>query len=185
MRLIAASGIASLMVGIQLTGNFGYFNLLTIVLCCASMDTDSSLTVDAWYVDEAPLQSCASIVMVPFLFSLAVLNILFQSWCNESWVHWPLVVHLDDFSVVLGYLGSYCRFFSPFRIVSAYGVFPPASTPAMRFVTIIEGSTEEEGGKNETQWKEYSWKYMTSGKGNSNSSSPCFIAPHHPRIDHR
>ena len=187
MRLIAASGIASLMVGIQLTGNFGYFNLLTIVLCCASMDTDSSLTVDAWYVDEAPLQSCASIVMVPFLFSLAVLNILFQSWCNESWVHWPLVVHLDDFSVVLGYLGSYCRFFSPFRIVSAYGVFPPASTPPMRFVVLLEGSTEEEeeGGKNETQWKEYSWKYMTSGKGNSNSSSPCFIAPHHPRIDHR
>jgi hypothetical protein len=32
-RVVAAVGIAALQVGIQLTGNFGHFNVLTIVLC--------------------------------------------------------------------------------------------------------------------------------------------------------
>ena len=214
IRFIAAVGIASLMLGIQLTGNFGCFNLLTIVLCCGSMDTSSSFTRDLWYVPNAHVQSCISFVVVPLSLSLALLNSLFQSWCNESWVHWPVVVHLNDFSALLGYLGSYCRFFSPFRIVSAYGmynvllpfikvsfsfiyffdksissyllgVFPPASSPNIRFVTIIEGKSGGMGIKsNLNRWKEYEWRFMTSGKGNSSSSSPCFVAPFHPRIDH-
>lgn len=186
VRFIAACGIASLMFGIQLTGNFGYFNMLTIVLCTASMDTTSSIFLwNEWFIQEAPIQSSIALVMVPFLLSLAVLGSLFQSWCNESWVHWPIVLHLHEFSPLLGKLSTFCRIFSPFRIVAAYGVFPPASTPAMRFVTIIEGSHQEkENEKDNTHWKEYGWRFMTSGKGNAASSAPCFIAPHHPRIDH-
>jgi hypothetical protein len=190
VRFAAAAGIASLMIGIQLTGNFGYFNMLTIVLCFAAMDTTSTVTLwDEWWQEDAPIQSSIARVMVPFLFSLAVLGSLFQSWCNESWVHWPVVIHLHRFSPLLGNLASYCRFFSPFRIVAAYGVFPPASTPAMRFVTILEGSSVPkedtiDSDQDENQWQEYGWRFMTSGKGDAASSAPTFIAPHHPRIDH-
>ena len=197
-RFASAAGIASLMVGIQLTGNFGYFNLLTIVLCTASLDTVSSVTLwDEWWQDEAANQSMLAYLIVPLLFSLAVLNCLFQSWCNESWIHWPVAVHLYDFSPLLGCLGAYCRAFSPFRIVAAYGVFPPASTPALRFVTILEGCLTPKGEgegegegegdelkKNDDCWVEYSWRFMTSGAGDSTTSAPRFIAPHHPRIDH-
>ena len=44
-RLLAAAGFIGLQLGIQLTGNFGYFNVLTAVLCVPLFDTADSLTL--------------------------------------------------------------------------------------------------------------------------------------------
>ncbi len=181
-RAAAAAAIISLMFGIQLTGNFGYFNVLTTVVALACFDTESSVFLwDEWWQDAAPVQSAFSRVMVPCLFSLALLSTPFQSWCNEAWVHWPVAIYLDTFSTLLGRLGALCRWVSPFRIVAAYGVFPPSASPALRFVTILEGSADEDG---DDDWREYQWRFMTSGDGDDPRSAPMFIAPHHPRIDH-
>lgn len=187
-RLVAAAAIVSLMFGIQLMGNFGYFNVLTsaIALPCF-FDLESSVLMwDEWWQPAAPVQSAIAQVLVPFLLVLAMLSLPFQSWCNEAWVHWPVAVHLSDFSKLLGFFGGLCHFVSPFRIVAAYGVFPPSASPPLRFVTILEGSSKEEDGDDDEDgdWREYQWRFMTSGDGDDPRSAPMFIAPHHPRIDH-
>ena len=177
-RLVAAAAIVSLMFGIQLMGNFGYFNVLTtaIALPCF-FDLQSSVLIwDEWWQPAAPVQSTIAYALVPCLLALATLSLPFQSWCNEAWVHWPVAVHLSDFSKLLGVLGGLCHFVSPFRIVAAYGVFPPSASPPLRFVTIIEGSSKEESeqegddgdggdggdGGGDGVWHEYQWRFMTS-----------------------
>ena len=42
-RAIAGASIALLMIGIQAGGNFGYFNMLTVVLCVGCLDTSTSV----------------------------------------------------------------------------------------------------------------------------------------------
>src|SRR4030095_5551023 len=39
VRLVGGAGIVAQMLGIQLTSNFGFFNLLTIALCVCTLDT--------------------------------------------------------------------------------------------------------------------------------------------------
>ena len=186
LRLVAAASIVSLMFGIQLMGNFGYFNVLTTVIALPCFfDLESSVLIwEEWWQIEAPGQSMLAYVFVPCLLLLALLSLPFQSWCNEAWVHWPVAVHLSDFSKFLGFFGDLCHFVSPFRIVASYGVFPPSASPPLRFVTIIEGSSKEEDSGDCDDWHEYHWRFMTSGDGSDATSSPIFVAPHHPRIDH-
>ena len=43
-KLSAGISFVALMAGIQLTGNFGYFNLLTTMMCIQTLDVHSTLT---------------------------------------------------------------------------------------------------------------------------------------------
>ena len=145
----------ALMVGIQLTGNFGYFNLLTAVVSIQSLDIDSALTWNDVFSGN-PLNdfwSCvahgsfASVNDWRHLF-ISVLHVflavggtgyfVFNSWCSNSWMDWPVVAHMKG---ALGHLVDVYRFFSPFKIINSYGVFPPTSSPPLIFAHIEVQST--------------------------------------------
>ena len=86
-RAVAALAIAALMLGIQLGGNFGHFNILTAALCIGCLDTASSA------FDELPVasSSLAEVSMSAVLAAyclLGALFLLFDSWCTTAWTYW-------------------------------------------------------------------------------------------------
>ncbi len=171
-RLLAAAAIASLMIGIQLFGNFGYFNLLTAVLCIPLLDcfaTIFDLSIPELY--ESPRAIATSLVAVVVLTG-GLLYLPLDSWCSRGWTFWP--IHLKVRNPLLRCLIGFYRLLSPFRIVNAYGVFPPQCAPAVRWLPVIEGAGED------GIWREYTYRYIPS----SASSPPRFVAPYHPRLDH-
>lgn len=168
-RVIASVSIMSLMVGIQLTGNFGYFNLLTIVLCIASLDASASV-----FAPLPPLSHAELALRLLFCLytPLTFVFFLFDSWCSISWPYFPQLALASN--TYIKKIVQACRFAADFRLIHAYGVFPPASNPPVRMATQLQGS---EDGKT---WKVYRWRNLPS----TAQCAPCFVAPHHPRIDH-
>lgn len=168
------------MVGIQLTGNFGYFNILTAVLCCCGLDTSSSL-FDELAADAELASTSLEVILVlgtrclvVLHSSLSIVFLIFDSWCSTSWAYWPQFV-LAKKAWVRRLLAT-SRLISDLRLLHSYGVFPPASNPPVRMAAVLEGCAEANGG----EWKRYEWRYLPS----SETSPPCFVAPHHPRLDH-
>jgi hypothetical protein len=174
-RAYAALSIGALMVGIQLGGNFGYFNLLTIALCVGCLDTRSS------HRDPLPpagMQSPEALAELATRLALGAYGVFgllffaFDSWCSTSWAFWPelSIAARPAFRAVL----RACRALSDYRLVHAYGVFPPASNPPVRMAPVLEGSHDGH------TWLRYEWSFLPSAEG----SAPRFVAPHHPRLDH-
>ena len=184
LRAYAAASIALLMLGIQAGGNFGYFNLLAVSLCLACLDVDSSL-LDApppvWPATSAA--SAASVasgavaelglrLLLGTHAALSLVFLPFDSWCTNAFGYWPQLA-IARKPAVRGLL-RLCRFFADQRLLHAYGVFPPASNPPVRMVTLLEGSHDG------VHWRRYHWRWLPC----SRRSVPPFVAPHHPRLDH-
>lgn len=176
MRLLSFALLAGLMAGIQLTGNWGYFNLGYAGLCICLLDLQSSI----FDIAKQPLSmlwatphDAAVNGAMALLFVLSILYFLNNTWSNQVWVHWPM----EDLTIKypwVGWLQRFCRVLAPFRILSGYGVFPPTSGPPMRMIAVVEGSNDGE------QWKQYEYRYIPTHQ----KSAPPIIAPHHPRLDH-
>ena len=186
-RVAAAVGTMMLQANIQMAGNFGFFNLLSGLLCIPSMDGASNLLQDwSWtQLWAAPLTHLilGTLTLLSFFF------LIFNSWCTMSFMHWPSL-NLPRTTV-----GDFMRALSPFHVLHAYGIFFAHSSPAVRWVPIIEGSAEEvedallDGGAALTpeqrakfdsiSWEPFEYYYQ--------SCSPCtrppFVAPFHYRFD--
>jgi hypothetical protein len=169
LRLVGALGLMGLMVGIQLTGNWGYFNVAYLLACIGLFDTQSSLfdTTSAMLVAQPVTH-----VVMAVLFVGSVLYFPLNSWCSQTWIHWPF----DDITWNrrwLGWLLAFYRLLAPLRLVNAYGVFPPHSSPPVKMVPIIEGSRD---GRT---WEAYTYKFMPTHE----DSPPPLVSPFHPRVD--
>jgi hypothetical protein len=170
-RVISFALLVGLMLGIQVTGNWGFFNLGYIMLCVCLLDTQSSLfelNSSAWQWPQLGVHALLGLMFLTGLVQLIVAD----SWVTRSWMHWPLdsVLWNRRWARVIV---QYFRAISPFRIVNGYGVFPPAAGPPMRIVPVFEGSDDG------LSWKAYRFKFMPSS---ARERAP-FVAPHHPRID--
>ena len=177
MRLIAAAGMAGLMLLIMATGNYTYFNGLTIVLCL-------SLVADRFWPAswlkrvgiDLPLKKVGQqTTMTPgvyagmglrglvgsclFVASLAVVagqvaeGEIFEKNPAPKWV---LKVH---------------DLVAPFRVVNGYGLF--------RVMTKDRPEIVFEGSRDGRRWEEYRLKY----KPGKLDKRPRFVAPHQPRLD--
>eukprot|EP00026_Physarum_polycephalum_P003628 Phypoly_transcript_03641.p1 GENE.Phypoly_transcript_03641~~Phypoly_transcript_03641.p1 ORF type:complete len:743 (+),score=59.51 Phypoly_transcript_03641:103-2331(+) len=136
IRLIGALTTILLQFGIFSTGNFGFFNFLSAVLCLPLLDM---------YNVAPSFQEMAHILML--LFPLSIMTFLFNSWINQSWFFIPGLRILDP-------VRRFYRILQPLCIVNCYGVFPPHTFPTERFVPVIEGSAD---GKT---WLEYEYKFL-------------------------
>jgi Lipase maturation factor len=169
-RVLAALGLSSLMAGIWATGNWGFFNIGYGALCVALLDTQSSLLdTTLAMVRGAPLTHAAlSILLFGSLLYFPV-----NSWATHTFIHWPF----EDITWKRPWLRALIGFYralSPFRLIHAYGVFPPNSSPPIKVVPVFEGSDDGEN------FSAYGYRYMPT-----EPDSPCpIVAPHHPRIDH-
>jgi Lipase maturation factor len=174
-RLIGWAMLCMLMVGIQLTGNWGYFNLGYVLMCTCLLDVNSSifdLKLEPWASAAMHWPDLAIHLTMALLFFVSVPYFLFNSWVTRTWVHWPWENAAWDKPLVRALI-QFFRFIAPFRVANGYGVFPPYSQPPMRMVPIFEGSHDGE------TWKQYGYRFMPTF---ATSRAP-FVAPHHPRLD--
>lgn len=169
-RMIGGLPIAALQLFILLTGNFTFFNWLTLVLCVLAFD---DFTWAALLPRKlASLYSAAITKTTPppafrwenipqailaFLMAIISLALIFSSF--GALIFWSKPV-----------VATY-RWIAPFRSINSYGLFA-VMTPD-RPEIIIEGSADVR------EWKPYFFRH----KPGALDRRPTFVAPHQPRLD--
>lgn len=170
IRFLAGGGIIVLQLTIFLTGNYTFFNLLTIALCVLLFDDSffnaflpSNLRCEPIRKGISDRTGWLFNLKKTFLVSLAVLIVFLGA------------VHLGKIVFRYRYLPqglqNVLQWVVPFRIVNSYGLFTVMTTS--RPEIIIEGSYD---GKN---WLEYEFRYKP---GNPQRPLP-WVAPDQPRLD--
>jgi predicted DCC family thiol-disulfide oxidoreductase YuxK len=161
-RHVAAGFLVVLQFAIAATGNYCFFNLLTLALCLLLFD-DRFLRMEG----RAPARpvAAASRELRPPIAGIVVLvltlpiNAMFIfSACNPD-REWPRPIGL-----IAGYI-------EPFRIVNGYGLFRVMTKT--RPEIIIEGSADG------NEWLPYEFKW----KPGALDRAPGWVAPHQPRLD--
>ena len=170
LRFLGASLLAGLQVLILLTGNYTFFNWLTLALCLLLLD---DFLLARWLPSS-----------VRRLFALNSQ----PSTPNRS-LHWPrpllvvialvilsassftLAVTLGCRSPLLAPFGWVAGHLAPLRSVNNYGLFAVMTT--QRNEIIVEGSNDG------TNWLAYEFRY----KPGDVTRRPSFVAPFQPRLD--
>ncbi len=166
-RLIAAGAIAALMVSIAVTGNYGFFNLLTLVLCVALLD-DTFI--------RRTLRMGAGTV-VPTHRPASVLRRI-----GHALVCVLLAVHAGIGTLrMLDRIGPRLNWPAPIRAVTSgtaslrsangYGLFAVMTTD--------RSEIELEGSRDGNTWRPYRFRW----KPGPPDRSPGFAQPHMPRLD--
>ena len=171
-RLIAAGAIFGLMLAIHVTGNYGHFNLLVAVLCLPLLDVNATLFDEPFVSALSPWSHLLVHAVLAILFVGSLLYFPSNSWCSQAWLYWPSL--WKGRLRRLRWLFAFYRLLAPFRLLHAYGVFPPGSDPPVRAVPVIEATRDG------ATWQEYSYRYLMTAP----SSAPVWVAPLHPRVDH-
>lgn len=168
VRLLGAGLLVSLQVFIMITGNFAFFNILTIVLCVPLLDD----TVVERFI-PAPLRARIGkpvsrqpawmlprrLVVLPFAaLVLALTGVVVQS---EYFGYRNVPEPLLGLAIKL----------APFDVVNSYGLFAVMTTTRPEIV--VEGSQDGQ------TWVEYEFKYKPGDVG----KPPTWVAPHQPRLD--
>ena len=154
IRFAAAGVIATLQILILITGNYGFFNLLTLALCLLALDDG---VWPAWSGRTARRQE-GSLWLRPVGALLFLLSLI------------PLLGSARH-TLPLKPLSRLHELVSPFRVVNPYGLFAVMTT--RRPEIILEGSNDG------TTWLAYEFSY----KPGAPDRRPRFVAPHQPRLD--
>jgi predicted DCC family thiol-disulfide oxidoreductase YuxK len=166
-RLFAFALFVAFQILIGLTGNYCFFNLLTLTLSVLLLDdtlvarlfpaamraqseSPRPLGLSRWL--RAPAVAALLIVMLP-------LELMALSRCARREIRWPEAMHRLEAHVY------------PFRIVGSYGLFSVMTTTRPEIV--VEGSDDG------TTWREYVFKW----KPGDLRRRPGFVEPHQPRLD--
>jgi predicted DCC family thiol-disulfide oxidoreductase YuxK len=159
-RRIAFWGIVIFQLSIALTGNYGFFNVLTMVLCIPLVDDTfwpRKLRRDP--PSSAPRPAWLSCVFAP----IAVLLIVITSVAFARECRWDFP--FPEWTRSL-YAAAY-----PFRSANGYGLF--------RTMTLVRHEIIIEGSNDGVTWKTYEFRY----KPGDVNRRPQFCAPHMPRLD--
>jgi len=163
-RMLAASIVITFQFLIIITGNYNFFNLLTIAICL-------------FLYDDAFLKSC-----IPIRF-LVILNnhqkVEPRKICSRVFLPVALIIAYSSVEQMAGVIRGnspqapsiISRVISPWHIVQNYGPFAVMMTT--RHEIVIEGSSD---GKS---WKEYQFAF----KPGNTSTRPAWATPHQPRLD--
>jgi predicted DCC family thiol-disulfide oxidoreductase YuxK len=168
LRLLACGLFIFLQSAIGLTGNYNFFNLLTIALCLLLIDDSiwrrrrgalqtnggTRAVASRYFVDRLPIY--ASVVVIVFTLPLNA-GLIFSAFKPEA--EWPPL-----FTRTFGWAES-------FRIVNGYGLFRVMTKD--RKEIIVEGSADG------LEWKPYEFKW----KPGDVNRAPGWCQPHQPRLD--
>jgi lipase maturation factor 1 len=162
LRLVAVGGIATLQVLIALTGNYGFFNLLTLALCLLAID---DAVWRKWVPGLRASDPGASMRFLPRPFLLAVAVVIFflslVPLASSFRRSIPIVAPL-----ILAYQSV-----APLRTINGYGLF--AVMTKERKEIIVQGSDDG------VTWKSYAFRFKPGDPGRP----PGWVAPHMPRLD--
>ena len=164
IRFFAARAVVALQVLILLTGNYAFFNLLTIAFCLFLLD--DSFVRRALpepirrRVSSATDREKARVWSRAVCGGFAALALFVGGFqvARAFAVRWSLA----DAAI---------RTVSPFQIINSYGLFAVMTT--VRPEIVIEGSNDG------VTWLAYEFKY----KPGDVTRRPAWVAPHEPRLD--
>lgn len=170
IRLVAVALLVSLQIAIAITGNYCFFNLLTIVLCLLLID-DAALGRKRVIRSErkAILASPAPFSRFVRLAQLAAA--IFVLTVTLPLNGWHLYDALNQDAEMPGFIAAIAERVDPFRICSGYGLFRVMTKD--RREIIIEGSRDG------VEWAAYEFKW----KPGDPNRVPGWCAPHQPRLD--
>jgi hypothetical protein len=154
-----------LMILIQLTGNYAFFNLLAVALSVLLFDDKTLAPVFRWFAIDAPYPR--TVPCPPLLDYLALLiavlilclSSLHLARLFQAQVNWPRR------------LQNFFEWFEPFRLVNSYGLFS--------VMTLERPEIMVEGSDDANTWQAYEFKW----KPGDVKRPPRFVAPHQPRLD--
>ena len=189
LRKLPCAAFIALQLLIGLTGNYCFFNLLTIGLCVLLLDDASlnqllnALRLRRRRLDRPgpPLEVEPAVAPGPVDGDGPVRRAIAWRWPGP--VAWPvtvlvLLVSLVQFSGLFGWsrlwptpVAGFCNWVAPFRSFNSYGLFAVMTTSRPEIV--VQGS--EDG----VTWRDYEFKY----KPGAVSGRPAFVEPHQPRLD--
>jgi lipase maturation factor 1 len=165
IRLFAGLAITVLQLLIFVTGNYAFFNLLTISLCL-------------FVLDDAALSRTLPKRFMSHLASRAHARGRPVWWRVVCGVVATFVLFLSGFEMIGELSGrrwapaeAVIRAVSPFEIVNTYGLFAVMTTT--RPEIIVEGSNDG------TTWVPYQFKYQPGDL----TRAPLWVQPHQPRLD--
>ncbi len=161
IRMTAGFFIALLQINILLTGNYTFFNWLTLALCLFTMDDQALRPWIPTRIAARILPRPSPRIGVPVTAVAATLIVLLTSILMISSIA----------GVTWRPASALVRVFAPFGIANGYGLFAVMTTT--RDEIIVEGSNDG------AQWKTYEFKY----KPGYTYRAPPIIAPFQPRLD--
>jgi predicted DCC family thiol-disulfide oxidoreductase YuxK len=170
-RLIAAGLMIFLQIVIAVTGNYCFFNLLTIALCLLLIDDSVARALRAAPDKRAKNVSAAFRTAEPLqdrLCSHAAIAVVIVTFPINAWLIFSAFKpHLEWPRPLVAIYGR----LQPFRIVNGYGLFRVMTKD--RDEIVIEGSADG------IDWLPYGFKW----KPGDVMRAPGWCAPHQPRLD--
>ncbi|MCZ6636244.1 MAG: lipase maturation factor family protein [bacterium] len=163
LRLTACILQVIFQLAILLTGNYTFFNLLTLTLCIWLIDDRTwpgnrkRISTSKPAKKRHPRPAWIAIFFT--LFTLLITTMLFTRSTFRLETPWPEPVY------------ALYEAQAPFHILNSYGLFRVMTTE--RPEIILEGSADG------TTWKPYYFYY----KAGDPTVPPPFVAPHQPRLD--
>ena len=167
VRIGGALGIIAFQLGIAATGNYGFFNLLAIVLCVPLLD-------DRFLRRPFPVQRGPGRPESPFRRVLvgtasAVLLVLSALSCVREAAY--TLPARGGRNLMPRWGEELLDAFGPFRSVNGYGLFRVMTTERPEIVV--------EGSRDGVEWKPYEFRW----KPGDPMRRPGFVEPFHPRLD--
>lgn len=165
LGLVGGAGVVGLMLVINLSGNFGYFNWIVTALCIPLLDTTTPRALfshagSPWTTAFVAAHTVAALLYFPF-----------NSYVSQSWHRWPLWLKLRPRWLFAP--THLLRALEPLRLVHAFGVFPPKSMAPIRCAAIVE-----------VTWDGDTWHELEYTRAATRPMHrPRFIAPHLIRWD--
>jgi predicted DCC family thiol-disulfide oxidoreductase YuxK len=170
-RLIAAGLMIFLQIVIAVTGNYCFFNLLTIALCLLLIDDSVARALRAAPHKRTKNVSAAFRTAEPLqdrLCSYAAIAVVIVTFPINAWLIFSAFKpHLEWPRPLIAIYGR----LEPFRIVNGYGLF--------RVMTKERGEIVIEGSADGIEWLPYEFKW----KPGDVMRAPGWCAPHQPRLD--
>ena len=184
VRTFAAIATIGLMAAIGLTGNYTFFNLLTVALCIPLLDDPflrrfAPRRAFAWLDQLRPRARFLTARRIA-LCTLAGVVVLMTTLAALARIHGlpgapPRVTEVVGSTLrslrSTAVLEKLRERTSPFRSANAYGLFQSMTTE--RDEIILEGSADG------LTWKEYEFRW----KPGDLLRAPAFVQPHQPRVD--
>ena len=168
-RLFAFVAEVALQLMIAATGNYGFFNLLTIVLCLPLLDDATLLGLvprarRPALPERAPRPAGALGLVARVAITAVCLPLFALSFAQAI----PTLLRGTELPP---FLDETLARLAPLRSINNYGLFRSMTTE--RAEIVVEGSDDK------TTWKPYEFKW----KPGRLDRAPTFIAPHMPRLD--
>ena len=167
MRRLACGLLCLLQIAIAVTGNYGFFNLLTCALYLTLLDDGHfSRFLSSRIVHTA--QSRAAVLVEPMPWRVVVVSAAVFIGIMSGLTLWREATYTRPHADWSNRLVSLVQ---PTRSINGYGLFRTMTTERPELV--IEGTRDGE------QWTEYTFRWKPGDLGRR----PGFVQPHMPRLD--